>query len=70
LRWQAERDIALGAANQPIVHHLAKAPSPLRFAGAIHDAVWQASDQATTLCCFSRTNPNVPMLIETAILKR
>jgi hypothetical protein len=39
LRWQAERDTALGVANQPVVQHPAKAPSPLRFAGALQEGV-------------------------------
>jgi hypothetical protein len=39
MRWQAEHDTALGAANQPVVHHPAKAPSPLRFAGALQEGV-------------------------------
>jgi hypothetical protein len=42
------------AANQPDVTHLAKAPSPLRFAGAVHDtirlaAAWTATDLSSQL---------------------
>jgi hypothetical protein len=40
VRWQAERDTAFGGTpNQPGAPDLTKAPSPLRFAGAVQDVV-------------------------------
>ena len=42
LRWQAERDIAFGGVGwQTEANGYAKAPSPLRFAGAVQDATRQ-----------------------------
>jgi hypothetical protein len=61
LRWQAKRDTVLGVANRRGLP-LAKAPSPLRFAGAVQDALWRATSwTAPTFWRFAREGDDFAM---------